>query len=431
MTKVKSLILAVTMLVALGTMFSCDAAEELCGPCGEVKKGDATISGDARLDGFFKAVGTLGNATASLSGDFEAQVAELAAIFEVDIEGMALGDAVAEVKGSIEAEISASVSGGLKVKYVPPKCSANVSVAVDAQANCEAKAGCEVDAECSAGEIAVTCEGQCSGGCSAECSGSCAVEVHGGCSGECKGTCTMEAGATCEGTCNGTCSGDCSLQDNEGNCKGECDGDCSGSCELEAQAECSGECHGECVSPSAEVECEGSCEGECSGECSGGCEGTATPPSCSVDAECEASADCQASASAEASASLECTPPSLEIDFQFSADLDGDVSAQAEFLAKMEGFKVQMIAMAQGMTKLRALVDAEYAADIGIQSPVAVLEGQINVMMDAKFSDFDVPKGKIVCLIPAFQDSIEVLGSVVTDTVVVVEGQISLFAIIG
>jgi len=416
-------------MAALGTMFACDAAEKMCGPCGEVKMGDATISGDARLDGFFKAVGTLGNATASISGEFEAQVAELAAIFDVDIEGMSLEDAVAEVKAEINAEINASVSGGLRIKYEPPKCSANVSVAVDAQASCEAKAGCEVSAECSGGELSVECSGQCTGGCDAECSGSCSVEVSAVCEGTCKGSCTMEAGGGCEGTCNGSCSGTCSLQDSEGNCKGECDGTCTGSCEPpSAGMECEGECHGECA-VEASGSCEGKCEGECSGSCSGGCEGTATPPSCSAEGSCEASADCQASASAEASASLECTPPSLEIDFDFDASLDAN--AQAAFLAKMKGFKVQMVAMVQGMTKLRALVDADYAAELGIQSPVVVLQGQIEGMLDADFGDFDVPAGKIPCLIPAFEDSIDIIASVTTDTVVVVQGQLSLFAIIG
>jgi hypothetical protein len=194
--------------------------------------------------------------------------------------------------------------------------------------------------------------------------------------------------------------------------------------------DCSGECHGEC-SVEVEAECEGSCEGSCDAECSGGCEGTATPPSCSVDAECEASADCQASASAEASASLECTPPSLEIDFQLNASLDA--SAKASFLAKMKAFTAQMAAVAQGMAKLRALVDAEYAAELEIESPVVVLTGQIEGFISGgvdSFTSFDVPKAKIPCLIPAFQDSVDILGSVATDGAATVQAQISLFALV-
>jgi len=97
----------------------------------------------------------------------------------------------------------------------------------------------------------------------------------------------------------------------------------------------------------------------------------------------------------------------------------------------MKGFKVQMVAMVQGMTKLRALVDVDYAAEIGIESPLVVIEGQVEAMINADFGDFDVPAGKIVCLIPAFEDSLDIIASVGTDTVVVVQGQLSLFAIIG
>jgi hypothetical protein len=106
-----------------------DDASTMCGPCGEVALGDATISGDARLDGFFKAVGTLGNAAATISGDFEDQLDQLAAAFEVDVVGMGLAEKVAAVKEQILAEISANVTGELRVGYVPPRCSANLSVA--------------------------------------------------------------------------------------------------------------------------------------------------------------------------------------------------------------------------------------------------------------------------------------------------------------
>jgi hypothetical protein len=298
-------------------------------------------------------------------------------------------------------------------------------VAVEAQASCEAKADCEVSAECTGGELSVVCEGQCSGGCSGSCSGGCAVKVDAECSGVCKGQCELEAAASCSGTCNGTCSGECSLQDADGNCKGECSGDCTGSCEVQGGAECTGTCHGECV-VEAEAECSGKCEGSCDGECSGGCEGTATPPSCSAEGECSASADCQASASAEASASMECTPPSIAIDFNYS----GAAGGEAAFLARIETFRIRMMAIVQGMFKLRALVDPDYAAELEIESPVAVIEGQIEGMMEADIGSFNVAPGLIPCVIPAFEDSITIIGDVATDTVGTVEAQLSFFAIL-
>jgi hypothetical protein len=407
-----------------------DDASTMCGPCGEVALGDATISGDARLDGFFKAVGTLGNAAATISGDFEDQLDQLAAAFEVDVVGMGLAEKVAAVKEQILAEISANVTGELRVGYVPPRCSANLSVAVEAQGQCEAKAGCEVSAECSGGQLSVQCDGQCKGSCSGTCEGECAFDVSGECPYTCKGACEMSASpGACEGTCNGGCAGECSLQDNEGNCKGQCSGDCSGTCEPPSGGmSCAGECHGQCAAQ-VTAECEGKCEGWCDAECSGGCQGNAIPPSCAAAGDCEATIDCQVAAAAEASASLECTPPSLEIDFDFNASVEA--SAQAEFLAKMKTFRVKMVAMVQGMTVLRALVDPGYAADLGIEPSLQVLEGQIDALINADFRDFDVPKGKSPCLIPAFEDSIEIIGGVATDTAGTISGQLELFAIIG
>jgi hypothetical protein len=405
-----------------------DGAEELCGPCGDVTLGDSTISGDARIDGFFKAIGTLGSAAASVRADFEVRVRKLAEIFDVDIEGMSLPDAVSEVGAAIEAEIYAHVDGDLRVAYAPPECSANLSVAVEAQAACEAKAGCEIDGDCGSGELSCQCDGQCSGGCSGACEGTCSMEVHGACEGSCKGACDLSVNpGICEGTCEGTCSGACSLQDSEGNCKGQCDGECSGSCKpLSGGMECQGDCHGECAVEGT-AECEGTCEGSCDAECTGGCQGTATPPSCSAFGSCVASADCQASASAQGSASLECSPPSLDIDFDYNASVDA--SARTEFLAKMEAFEAQMVAIAQGTARLRALVDPNYAADLGIESPVVVIAGQIEGLINADFEDFDVAVGLIPCILPALQDSIDIIIGLATDSVVVLEGQLSLLSI--
>ena len=461
------------MLLTAGLMSSCDAASELCGPCGEVTMGDSTISGDARLDGFFKAVGSLGAGTATIQADFRANLEEIAAAF--DVEGaadMELSALVTAVKGAVEGRIDATAEGGLKVEFQPPKCSANVSVAVDAQASCEAKAGCEVSAECTAGEVSVNCSGQCSGSCEGECSGGsleCKAElsVEGKCEGSCKGscevkgptvacegacngTCTVEAGASCTGTCDGNCTGTCDGSTVDGvACAGECEGTCSAECHIQGAANCSGSCNGKCEYTPADGSCEGSCKGECyvettaevgctgeapkcngkcEGSCSAECTGTVTPPSCSAEGSCEASADCQASASAEASASMECTPPSIDIAFDFQANLDAQ--AKAEFMADIELFRVKMMAMVQGMFKLRALVDAEYATSIGIESPVAVITAQVEGMLSADIGSFDVAPGLIPCVIPAFEDSVSILGSVVTDTSATISGQIEMFAII-
>ncbi|MDD5306053.1 MAG: hypothetical protein PHU25_01915 [Deltaproteobacteria bacterium] len=468
MNRMKALFV-IMVLAVVGFGGTCDSVTEACGPCGKVSTGDATISGDAQLDGFFKAVGTLGTATATIKGNFRAQVEELAALF--NIEGaaeMELPDLVAAVKAEIEGQIAANVDGGLTIQYKAPACSANVSVAVDAQAKCEAKGGC--DAKCDPGSVKVKCEGSCSGGCSGGCSGKmeCSVDVDvdgkcGGscegtcevegpsvaCSGSCNGTCTVEAGVQCTGTCEGNCTGKCDGNDVDGvACTGKCDGQCDAKCNIQGAAKCEGSCNGKCEATPPEGKCEGSCKGECkveatadvkckgeakcdaecTGECSGGCEGKATPPSCS--ANCDASAKCEAQASAQASASLECTPPSLEIAFNLNASLEADAKAKAEFLAKMEGFRLKMIGIIQGMAQMRALVDANYAAELGIECPLVAITGQVKALVKADLGSYDIPAGLLPCVIPAFEDAVTILGSVASDTKTTVEGQLSLFAVL-
>jgi hypothetical protein len=460
---------AASLIAATG----CKDPLEACGKCGKVSTGDTTISGDARLDGFFKAVGTLGSATASIDADFRGEVEALAEAFgsacaaddaATPCAELSIGDLVAEVKGSIETEIDTQTSAGISVKYEPPKCSANVSVAVEAQAQCEAKADCDVSAECSAGEVAVNCSGQCSGTCDGtcdgelkceasasvsgtcegDCSGSCMVTGPAvACEGTCSGTCTVEADMECSGTCDGNCTGTCDGEAVEGvACDGICEGECSAECHIQGSATCEGTCNGECEYTPAEAQCEGTCKGECmaevdtdgtcsgepphcegscEGTCSAECTGTVTPPACSAEGSCEASADCQASASAQASASMECTPPSLEIDFKLAVGLDAQ--AKAEFLAKMEELGVRMVAIAQGMVKLRLLVDADYAASLDIDSPVAIMEAQIDGFVDAGIGDFDVPVGLLPCVIPAFEETLDILDSLINDTTATISGQ--------
>lgn len=467
-----SLIVAVLLACALSASLACEEISEACGPCGSVTTGDTTISGDARLDGFFKAVGTLGSATASIQADFRGELEALAEAFGVvgaaDLELDAL---VTQVRAAIEADINGHVSGDLSVKYEPPKCSASASVAVEAQAQCEAKAKCSVSAECQSGEVDVSCSGQCSGTCEGTCDGgyTCEIEVEadgtcGGscsgscevkgpsveCSGTCAGTCTVEAGMECSGTCDGLCTGTCDGDTADGvDCAGVCEGECDAQCHIQGSGTCEGTCNGECEYTPADGSCEGSCKGEChanidveatcegepitcegtcEGSCSAECNGTVTPPSCSADGSCEASADCQASASAQASASLECTPPSLEIDFNLSAGLDAQ--AKAEFLARMEELKVRMVAIVQGMFKLRALVDTDYAAEIGIESPITVLETQIQGFIDAGIEGFDIPIGLLPCVIPAFQETVDIIGSVAVDTHATVQGQLSIITVL-
>jgi len=429
MKKVLGLVFVAAMAVNVS---GCDELMEACGPCGTIAHGDSTISGNAALDGIFKAVGTLKMSTGSINADFDARVKNLAAVFDIDAEGMATADLIAEIKGEFNAQINANVQGGIKVDFVEPKCSADISVSASASAQCEAKAGCDVDvsASCDPGELSFVCEGQCSGGCSGTCSGECSVKVDGECSGTCSGACDFSASpGVCEGKCEGGCSGTCEITDSQGNCQGECVGNCEGTCKLpEAGGSCTGECKGECKIE-AEAECSGECSGGCEGECSGGCEGKFDPPSCdaSASASCEASAVCKAQAEAQASASLKCTPPSINISVEFNAGLDA--SAKAEVLAKLEGFKVEMIGIVKGMFELTGLIKGN--AELDIEPPVVTIGYAIEGFIETVAAgEFKIAVGLLPCVVPAFQEAGKILVSLKGDMEGTISGQLELFALL-
>lgn len=408
--------------------------DDLCGPCGTIATGDVGISGDARLDGFFKALGTMQNATLTIQGDFDANIRALAALYpSVTLpEGQLNAAAVGQLTAAIQADVEANVQGELTVDYQPARCQANVNVAFEAQAKCEVKAGCTADVE--PGELSVACEGQCSGGCSAGCAGdfSCEVEAPSiECTGRCEGACAIEGAAECSGTCRGTCDGACSASDSEGNCAGTCDGMCSGTCELSVAAECNGSCTGKCLVNQGTAQCTGdvSCRGSCEGSCTGGCEGNFTPPSAHVD--CDAEADCQASAKAEANASLDCTPPQLKVDFAFA---DGvDAAAQAQFTARFSEVRERGAAIVQGLAKYRALVtgEAEVVVDGQAQlevlfdpSPAEALGDSVRGFANASaFARFDIAPARIPCMVTAVAEAGPILTSLTTGTAASIQAQ--------
>ncbi|MBA3545106.1 MAG: hypothetical protein H0T76_01345 [Nannocystis sp.] len=401
--------------LAVTAVQGCDA-DDICGPCGTLAGGSLSISGSAKLDGFFNATATLTGATARIRAEFDANIRALAEVY-----GMVAADAtidanfVSELVGMIKADIKGSVDGGLKIVYKAPSCEANVSVAVDAQAKCEASAECDVKVD--PGKVSVECSGVCEGGCSGSCEGalSCAVKAPSiACEGSCEGACELDVAASCDGTCHGACDAKCSASDDSGQCHGRCEGNCEGTCEFAAAAKCEGKCSGTCLVEQGSASCtaEAECRGSCDAKCSGGCKGEATPPSAS--ANCEATADCQASASAQGNASLECTPPSLEIGFEFNAKLQGDVSAQAAFVARIGELKVRGAAILQGAAKLEALVNGKIDGEVVFNpAPLVSLTASMQGIVSAGVSGdlfAGIPKGRIACVIPAMQEAIAALG---------------------
>ena len=73
-----------------------------------------SISGNARLDGFFTAGADLGKATATIQGEFEANVRALASLYGM-AEGTVDAAFIAELEANIQADFKANVSGGIKI----------------------------------------------------------------------------------------------------------------------------------------------------------------------------------------------------------------------------------------------------------------------------------------------------------------------------
>jgi hypothetical protein len=412
--------------------------EDICGPCGSIATGQLSISGSAQLDGFFTAVANLQGASGTLRGNFEGELRALGSIYGM---GDAAIDAtfVTNLVAAIRADINASVSGSFRLDYQPPRCSANVNIAVEAQASCEANAECEVEAN--PGNVAVECSGSCTGTCSGECSGSISCTPPSGsvgCDVGCEGECALDVAAACEGTCSGQCDGECSATvtnaNGESECQGECDGMCTGSCEASAMAECSGTCHGTCHATVTPPECEAqpiTCNAECMGMCEGGCAGEFTPPSAS--AECEASAECNAQASAQAEANVECTPPSLDFGFELDASLDAN--ARAQFLARLDLLRVHLAGALQAAAQAQALFSGEVNGEVVFDpSPVASLtaslQGFVSGGVDG-FAELDIPIGRIDCVIPAFTESLSALGDAGADLQFTATASVELFAFVG
>jgi hypothetical protein len=385
-----------------------DALSAPCGPCGTIAKGDFSISGDAQLDGFFQAVGNFQNATASITGDFQTNIVALANVYGVgNADGSFSADLVDKVITAVKGDISANLQGGITVNYKPPQCSADVNVAVQAQAQCEAHADCQ--AQVNPGQVSVQCEGTCSGSCSGKCSGSASCVVTAptlNCEGNCEGTCELSAAAQCNGTCHGTCNGTCSAKDANGQCQGSCSGTCQGSCEFSGQAKCQGTCHGKCYVDQGSAQCTGNveCNGSCDAKCSGGCQGKVTPPSAS--ASCDASAKCNAQASAQASASLQCTPPSLDLSYGFKAGVSAQ--AQADFTARIAEFKARGAAIVQGASRLSALVTGKINGQVVFSpAPLDQIKGSLQGFASADaVANLDIPVGRLPCVVPAFTEAI-------------------------
>lgn len=356
---------------------------------GGIAEGNAHISGIASVDSFFGAVIDINARVGQLNGSIQAQIDGMAASV-----GLPPGSAAADIRGAIEARVSAAVEGGLQIQAEPARCETSVEIVASAAAEC--------DASVDPGEVSFACEGSCeveagvAVDCGAEAELHCTVAAPSvECSGSCQGTCQLDPGAECEGSCKGGCDGVCAVENADGTCNGRCDGTCTGSCELDVAAECQGQCEGQCdyVEPSGQ--CDASAEARCdamaggSVQCDAGCSGSAQPPS--VSAECEASVD------AKASASVECTPPQVAITWSWSAEFAADADAQAEFRGFITDLRLRYSAILAARAQADLVLDAGLglidAASGAVTNAAADLEagGDIRAVFGARCALEELP----------------------------------------
>lgn len=406
-------------LAGIIPVVGCEAVEEAAGACGltcdakGIVEGNATISGNASVDAFFGAVVDFKGAAEGLNADVRAKLDAIAV--SLDLQP---GAGAAEIKGALQAKLDANVSGGVKVKFEPPKCSASLEVTANAAASC--------DASLDPGSVEVSCEGSCSidadmqAKCAAEGELKCTGTPPGlACEGSCTGECNLEVAATCEGTCKGECTGECSVKDSSGKCAGECKGECKGSCELKAGGSCSGKCEGSCEWTPPEGKCDAKFEAKCSAsasaeiKCKGGCDGKATPP--------KVSAECQATVEAKANANAQCTPPQLDVSYQWNAAVAGDATAQAEFKAWLTGFKAHYAGLIAAGAKANLLLEVGGKLGTAGKAAVESFVGSLKGSADLKAS------AGAVCAL----NELPKVAGVLTDATGKVTGSVSAIAEIG
>lgn len=409
---------------------------ELCGlACTNYASGEASVTGLASIDAFFRSVLSIEAKAGALEGQVKLTLRRMAAIVGVQLDANASIDTMADAVLTGYAQFTGNIDGSVSLDYTPPRC------AVSANATLQAKAQCE--AEASPGRASVECRGECVADASVmggECEGNltCTGTAPSfACEGTCEGLCELEAGGECEGTCQGTCT-----LDGEAACDGECmgdtdgDGNCTGECKVRAGGKCEGECTGSCEL-SASATCSGQCRGDCtwdpgSATCSG--ELTCTPPSASASVMCNGEcrgeveppmvrAECEASVKAEAELSAECTPPSIGLSYDLAADFEfegeSNVDAQVAYHAKLEAFfDAYAELLAQG-AELEGIVRAT-------EGLAGAAEGAITGAAEGLLGDADFAvKFKVATCLP---DALGEAGDKLEDAATKVEASASAVA---
>jgi hypothetical protein len=344
----------------------------------------------AKADAFSTSVDALVTASADMKASLYVACARIASDLGEDADPAATNVTDEQLTDTCDLAVTAiaaakaSVSGGIELIYVPPRCEVAASAQLSCEASCDVDAMCQpgsIEARCTAAELSGKCEGTCTG--EVRCEGSASVAA------ECEGRCDAECTGTCEGTCKGECDGTCSAMGTSGECEGTCDGTCTGSC----SATCTGTCKGTCtLEANAMVECEAqaTCKGGCSVEYEAPkCEAELMEPSCKMNAECEAG--CKGQAQFKAT----CTEPEVSVvamgNAELTATLEANLPAIFEVKARAELVANAAVDVASSAVKVAGEVAgsvqcvASYGADFAAKMQASA-EASVSVSVSVSAS---------------------------------------------
>jgi hypothetical protein len=408
---------------------------DVCAPCGSVAAGDATISGDPRLDGTIEAIQRIRRTALRLTDEFSSDIELLGSAF--DVQGSGASDVVKEIKKQLFDDPDVNVA----IAYEPARCWADAAHAVSAEFSCEERLGCAHTADQKRRD---KCVGLFVGDCgNNDCRGLCYVGMEGGepeCPAGCIGTCGEVFSLPCPGVCVGTCTLTCSAYNSEGECFGFCPGFCNGICDSPIPFQCSGLCLGLCE---AEVDEEESCAGLCYGTCAdrkgnfmgeGLCRGHVWPQGYTE--ECSY---CRETANALAWSSIACEPAKVSVSVNFSPEFsqsrDGmifKIRTLERVLARAADAHAKLALLVDGVDdagelQLKDLVDpidAETADldDAGLEDlaldarPLKSIKDRVAALMDtATKGDFQVAAGSLSCVRPAFEEAFSILDELIPE----------------
>jgi hypothetical protein len=117
----------------------------------------------------------------------------------------------------------------------------------------------------------------------------------------------------------------------------------------------------------------------------------------------------------------------LDISYEFKAGVDA--TAQADVMAKLDGFKVEMIGIIKGMAELKGLIEGN--AELGIEPPVVTIKTAVDGLISSVGSGkFTIAVGLLPCTVPAFKEAASVLSSLPGQMTATIEAQLSIFAVL-